>query len=253
MRYFIKLAYLGTPYFGWQRQPDQISVQQTLEEALSTLLRETVKITGAGRTDTGVHASQMWAHFDSDSAFAKAELDQLTYKLNSFLDNTIAIDKIVPVKAEAHARFDALQRSYVYKICTTKDPFEIGSAYFIKTTLDVEAMNKAAEILKSYEDFECFSKVKTDVKTYLCNVTEAYFTRENNTLHFHITADRFLRNMVRAIVGTLLEIGLHKQNVEWIHEVIKSKNRGAAGTSVPAHGLYLNQVTYPSNIFLTNE
>ena len=254
MRYFIALSYLGTPYFGWQRQPEQISVQQTLEEALTTIMRTPIAITGAGRTDTGVHASQMWAHFDMvDDAFAKADLTKLSYKLNSYLDQSIAIHKIVPVLPTAHARFDATKRSYTYKITTSKNPFEAKSAHTVKTPLDIDAMNTAAAILKSYTDFECFSKVKTDVKTYLCVITKAVWILENDMLFFHITADRFLRNMVRAIVGTLLEIGHEKHPPEWIHEVIQSKDRSVAGTSVPAHGLYLTAVAYPDSIFLNHE
>ena len=254
LRYFIKLAYLGTPYYGWQRQPQHTSVQQVLEEALSMLLRQSIAITGAGRTDTGVHATQMWAHFDvDDKAFAKADLDQLTYKLNSFLDKSIAIHDIVPVVKEAHARFDASRRSYVYKMTTVKDPFTTDKVYYLKTELDIDAMNEAASLLKTHTDFESFAKAKTDVKTYLCTITKAHWTQQGTELYFEISADRFLRNMVRAIVGTLLEIGLQKQSPQWINEVIQHKDRQAAGTSVPAHGLYLTEVTYPTSIFLTNE
>ena len=253
MRYFITLSYLGTPYYGWQRQPKHISVQQTMEEALSIVLRKPISITGAGRTDTGVHATQMWAHFDWENAFAKAELTTLTHKLNNYLDYSIAIQQIVPVTETAHARFDALQRSYIYKISTRKNPFTTEQVYHFKPDLNIQAMNDAATILLSYTDFECFSKVKTDVKTYICTVYEARWEVSGDQLHFHITADRFLRNMVRAIVGTLIAIGLEKHPPAWIHEVIQSKNRSNAGTSVPAQGLYLTEVGYPSNIFIENE
>ncbi len=253
MRYFIQLAYLGTPFFGWQRQPDQISVQEVLEEALSTILRTPTTITGAGRTDTGVHATDMWAHFDMVDTYTKLNSEKLTYKLNSYLDQNIAIKTIVPVSNEAHARFDALSRSYIYKICAVKDPFRTNKAYYLKTPLAINAMNEACEILKSYEDFECFSKVKTNVKTYLCRISEAYWFQENEMLYFSISANRFLRNMVRAIVGTLIDVGLQKKEPNWLHELIQSKSRSIAGTSVPAHGLYLTEVKYPKNLFLENE
>lgn len=253
MRYFIELSYLGTPYFGWQRQPDHISVQETLEKALSTILRQPISITGAGRTDTGVHASQMWAHFDIENAFAKAELIDLAHKLNSFLDYSIAIQRVVPVTQNAHARFDAIKRSYIYKISALKNPFLSETTFQFKPNLNIQAMNEAAAILKSYTDFECFSKVKTDVKTYLCTIFEARWKVSEDQLHFHITADRFLRNMVRAIVGTLIEIGLEKRPPSWMHKVIQSKKRSTAGTSVPARGLYLTAVEYPSNIFTVHE
>jgi len=253
LRYFIALSYLGTPYYGWQRQPEHISVQETVEKALSTIMRIPIAITGAGRTDTGVHALQMWAHFDIENAFAKAELEKLVHQLNSYFDHSIAIQEIVPVIDTAHARFDATQRSYIYKISTVKNPFIYGSTYHFKPKLNIQAMNEAAVILKSHTDFKCFSKVKTEVKTYLCTIQEARWEVSGDQLHFHITADRFLRNMVRAIVGTLLEIGLEKRPPSWIHGVIQSKKRSNAGTSVPAQGLYLTKVLYPHNIFTINE
>ena len=251
MRYFIQLSYNGTPYHGWQRQPNASTVQQTIEEALSILLRKPTTIMGAGRTDTGVHASMMYAHVDfEESAFAKAELENLTYKLNNFLPASIAIQKIHPVTPEAHARFDAISRSYIYKLTSLKDPFTENAAYYYRPELDIDRMNTAASILLDYKDFECFSKAHTDVRTYLCSITEARWKIVNNQWLFTITADRFLRNMVRAIVGTLIEIGGGKQSPEWMHEVIQSKKRAVAGASAPAHGLYLNHIEYPQNIFL---
>ncbi len=251
MRYFIQLSYNGTPYHGWQRQPNASTVQQTIEEALSILLRKPTTIMGAGRTDTGVHASMMYAHVDfEESAFAKAELENLTYKLNNFLPASIAIQKIHPVTPEAHARFDAISRSYIYKLTSLKDPFRQNAAYYYRPELDIDRMNTAASILLDYKDFECFSKAHTDVRTYLCSITEARWKIVNNKWLFTITADRFLRNMVRAIVGTLIEIGGDKQSPEWMHEVIQSKKRAVAGASAPAHGLYLNHIEYPQNIFL---
>ncbi len=250
MRYFIQLSYNGFPYHGWQRQPNAITVQQTLEEALSTLLRKPITIVGAGRTDTGVHASMMYAHMDIENAFAKADLDELTYKLNSFLPPSIAITKIIPVTEEAHTRFDATSRSYLYRISPIKNPFTKEAAYYYKLPLDIQKMNAASKILLDYKDFECFSRSNTDVRTYLCTIIEASWKIVDTEYQFTITADRFLRNMVRAIVGTLLEIGQNKKPVSWMHEVIRGKNRSLAGASAPAHGLYLTTITYPKNIFI---
>ena len=245
MRYFLKLSYFGKAYHGWQNQPDSISVQEVLEQNLSKVFPFSVAIVGAGRTDAGVHARQMFAHFD-----ASEELDcqELTYKLNSMLPKDIAISEVFPVRKDAHARFDAVARSYEYHLLQYKDVFDYDQAWYFRYELDLEKMNKAAEILKEYSDFQCFSKSRTDVHTYNCRIDEAKWVEKDGKLIFHITADRFLRNMVRAIVGTLLEIGQSKQPVEYMHEVIKSKDRGKAGTSVPAHGLYLTRIEYPETI-----
>lgn len=219
---------------------------------MSTILRQDLKIMGAGRTDTGVHASQMYAHVDfdfDDAPSTTEELEKLTHKLNRLLPPSIAIFSIFKVGNEAHTRFDATARSYLYRIALDKNPFTTDAAFHCKYTLDIDKMNSAAQILMEYSDFECFSKSKTDVNTYLCNITQATWIQVENELHFHITADRFLRNMVRAIVGTLIEIGQEKQPPQWMHEVIASKARGTAGTSVPAHGLYLTEVKYPKTIF----
>tara|TARA_R110001632_G_scaffold145740_2_gene262643 strand:- start:426 stop:1226 length:801 start_codon:yes stop_codon:yes gene_type:complete len=256
LRYFIELSYFGKPYNGWQKQPNAPTVQQTIEEALSTILREPLTIMGAGRTDTGVHASQMFAHVDiPEAAFAKLPDDPadskcslLTKKLNSYLPPAIAIKHIFQVAPEAHTRFDAIQRSYRYRIAKSKDPFTTDLAFQCRYDLDVKAMNDAAAILLTYTDFECFSKSNTAVNTYLCTISEARWIAVEDELHFIISADRFLRNMVRAIVGTLIEIGQAKHEPSWMHEVIKSKNRNIAGTSVPAHGLYLTRVSYPESI-----
>ena len=245
MRYFLKLSYFGKAYHGWQNQPDSISVQEVLEQNLSKVLPFSVAIVGAGRTDAGVHARQMFAHFD-----ASEELDgeDLAYKLNSMLPKDIAISEVFPVRKDAHARFDAVARSYEYHLLQYKDVFDYDQAWYFRYELDLEKMNKAAEILKEYSDFQCFSKSRTDVHTYNCRVDEAKWVEKDGKLIFYITADRFLRNMVRAVVGTLLEIGQGKQPVEYMHEVIKSKDRGKAGTSVPAHGLYLTRIEYPETI-----
>lgn len=246
MRYFLELAYQGAAYHGWQRQPNAISVQEKVEASLATLIRKPIEVVGAGRTDTGVHAKQLFAHFDTET-----ELDQeFVFKMNSLLPKDIAVRSIRKVQAEAHARFDALSRSYEYHIVLEKDPFSLGSAYFVKRELEVEKMNRAAKILMEYSNFQCFSRSRTDVKTYNCKIAHAYWEEKENGLIFHIRADRFLRNMVRAIVGTLLEIGLGKMEVDDLRGVIESRSRSEAGASVPAHGLYLTQVEYPQEIFL---
>ena len=250
MRYFLQLSYNGSPYCGWQRQPHHASVQQTLEEALSTILRTKIAITGAGRTDTGVHAKIMYAHFDLDNINDTQYklIKQLPYKLNSILPKSIAIHQLFEVNANAHARFDAINRAYKYYIHQHKNPFIHKYSYHLKTPLNVEAMNTAAQLLIGKHDFQCFSKVKTDVHTYFCDIDFAKWDTTAEGLVFHIKADRFLRNMVRAIVGTLLLIGQEKKEPQWILEVMASKNRNVAGTSVPAHALFLTEVSYPETI-----
>ncbi|MDH7444718.1 tRNA pseudouridine(38-40) synthase TruA [Aquimarina sp. 2201CG14-23] len=248
MRYFLELSYNGTPYHGWQRQPNAITVQEVLEKSLSILLRVKTDVVGAGRTDTGVHAKQIMAHFDSEEVL---DVVQFKYKLNSILPSEIAIQKIDKVQEDAHARFDAISRSYEYIITLSKNPFKIHNAYFVKKELDVDLMNEAAKILLNYTSFKCFSKSKTDVKTYNCNITEAIWEMNGDVLVFRISANRFLRNMVRAIVGTLLEIGEHKLNLNDLIDIIHSEDRSKAGYSVPAHGLYLTEVQYPKTIYLT--
>jgi len=247
LRYFIELSYNGKAYHGWQNQPNAITVQQVLEEALSVLLNTKIEVVGAGRTDSGVHASQMYAHVDVD---VELDISTLSYKLNSFLPNDIAIHDIYKVKDEAHARFDATSRTYHYKISTKKNVFNNDFAYQLQLSLDFEKMNEACKILLQYKDFQCFSKSNTDVKTYNCNIMEAKWVKEHNELIFIITADRFLRNMVRAIVGTMINIGLGKIEVKDLISIIESKNRSEAGYSVPAHGLYLIQIVYPESIKL---
>ncbi|WP_040254200.1 tRNA pseudouridine(38-40) synthase TruA [Psychroserpens mesophilus] len=244
MRYFIELSYNGKSYHGWQIQPNAITVQEVLEHALSTVLQSKISVMGAGRTDTGVHASQMFAHFDFDEFID----DNLVFKLNSFLPDDIAIHSVFQVNDESHARFDALSRTYIYKISQNKNVFNSNLAYALYHPLDIEAMNRACEILLTYKDFQCFSKVHTDVKTYYCKIMFAQWAYKENELVFTIQADRFLRNMVRAIVGTMINIGSGKMKVEDLHDVIKSKNRSEAGFSVPAHGLYLIKIEYPNTI-----
>ncbi|AXT19290.1 tRNA pseudouridine(38-40) synthase TruA [Flavobacteriaceae bacterium AU392] len=245
MRYFIELSYNGKAYHGWQNQPNAITVQEILENALSLLFKEKIEVIGAGRTDAGVHALQMFAHFDTDNKF---EIETLKFKLNSFLPKDIAIHDITLVKTDAHTRFDALSREYIYRVSLKKDVFAYEGAYYLKHFLDIEKMNAAAKLLFEYEDFKCFSRSNTDVKTYNCTIMKALWERVGDELVFTIKANRFLRNMVRAIVGTMINIGTGKMEVEELHTVIKSKNRSKAGASVPGYALYLSKIEYPNNL-----
>jgi len=251
MRAFIYLAYDGTNYHGWQIQPNGMTVQQRLQEALTTLLRKDTEIVGAGRTDTGVHARLMVAHFDTESAI---DLDALAHRLNRMLPYDIAIHRIVPVASDAHARFSATARTYEYHITTQKDPFARLRALHFPQPLDVEAMNAAAEILLTHEDFTSFSKLHTDVATNICHVSHARWQSdaEGKRLVFTITANRFLRNMVRATVGTLLEVGTHRISIDQFRSILNQKDRCAAGQSMPAHALYLTGIQYPETIFQTD-
>ena len=241
MRYFIEFSYNGTHFFGYQIQPKQISVQEVLEKALSTLLREDIKTTGAGRTDTGVHARKIFAHFDTDQPISA----DLVKRLNAFLPPSIAIKRIFQVEEEMHARFSAVYRTYEYHISLEKDPFaEAFSWQMWRQKLDVEKMNEACKILFEYEDFTSFSKLHTDVKTNNCKIYHAQWKQKGSSLVFTISANRFLRNMVRAIVGTLVEVGLGKIKPTDLHDIIQAKYRNKAGASAPAHGLYLVDVGY---------
>ena len=250
MRYFIELSYNGKAYHGWQIQPNAISVQEVLEKGLSTLLKEPIATMGAGRTDAGVHATQLFAHFDTEALF---DIKTLIYKLNSFLPEDIAIKSIFKVKANSHARFHATSRQYLYRIALEKNPFNKEQAFLLKPKLNIDKLKAATKILLDYKDFQCFSKSNTDVKTNHCNIMKAEWSLVENELHFIIKADRFLRNMVRAIVGTLINIGIGKIEVETLHDIIKSKNRSEAGFSVPAHALYLTKIEYPDSIKLKIE
>ncbi|MGX1929651.1 tRNA pseudouridine(38-40) synthase TruA [Flagellimonas sp. 2504JD4-2] len=246
MRYFIQFSYFGKAYHGWQNQPNAITVQEVLEKALSTLLRENVEVVGAGRTDAGVHAKEMFAHFDSGPL---ENAEDLVYRLNAFLPEDIAVRKINTVLPESHARFDAVERTYEYWVIQEKNPFYVDSAHLVKHPLDIDAMNQSAQYLLDHEDFECFSKSNTDVKTFICDVRKAIWEVKEDKLVFTISADRFLRNMVRAVVGTLLDVGLGKMKPEEINAILESKDRQKAGVSVPAKGLYLTKVSYPKKIF----
>jgi len=245
-RYFIHLSYNGSNYCGWQIQPNGISVQQVLEDALSVILRSTTPIVGAGRTDAKVHARSMTAHFDSD--IENLDTENLKDRLNGYLPNDITIKKIERVRSDAHARFDAISRLYRYYVITQKDPFKVDTHFRMRGDLNIDKMNACSDILFEYEDFTSFSKLHTDVKTNNCKIMYARWEKQDNEYIFTIKADRFLRNMVRAIVGTLLEVGKGKLNENEFRKIIEAKNRCSAGISVPGHALFLEGVEYPDNI-----
>lgn len=245
MRYFIRLAYKGTNYCGWQVQPNANTVQAELEKALTLLLGKTIEVVGCGRTDTGVHASDYYAHFDYNQQIDTAHL---LYRLNKFLPNDIGIKDIFRVNEEAHARFSATAREYKYYISKIKDPFTQGQSWFYYGKLDVDLMNEAAGFLLTINDFKAFSRGNTDVKTTLCNVTYARWEELENKLVFTIVANRFLRNMVRAVVGTLAEVGRGKISIEEFKQIANSLDRKEAGESAPAEGLFLNRIEYPKEV-----
>ena len=246
-RYFIELAYNGTRFHGWQVQPNAKSVQGLLEHALGTICREKISVTGAGRTDTGVHASYFVAHFESE----KENLDHpdFTYKLNSFIGTDLVIYRITLVSQDTHARFSAISRTYHYYLTQRKDPFAQETSWYFKRALDVNKMNFACAVLFDYSDFTSFSRLHTDVKTNNCKVFYARWSQKGHQLVFTIKADRFLRNMVRAIVGTMIEIGQGKLSIDEFKKIIEAKDRGAAGASAPAEGLFLANIVYPEELF----
>lgn len=242
MRYFLKLSYNGAPFHGWQVQPNAVSVQSTIEEALSTVLRENISIVGAGRTDTGVNAHQMYAHFDYDKEIP--DFCKLINSLNRLVGKDIAIYDIIKVADDAHARFDATARTYKYFVTHEKSPFLYPLSWHCPQSLDYEKMNEACEVLKRHIDFTSFSKLHTDVKTNICRIDYAHWQQEGEMMVFTITADRFLRNMVRAVVGTLVEVGRGKISVEEFEQIILKKDRCSAGTSMPPQALFLWKVDY---------
>lgn len=247
-RYFIELAYNGTNYHGWQTQPNAITVQELLDKALSTILRIPIETVGAGRTDTGVHAKQLFAHLDiteDNPDRVQDEVITITRGLNALLPYDISVKRIIPVHGDAHARFDATERSYEYHIHFEKDPFLQNLSWQVRDIPDVNLMNQAAQIMIEYTDFSSFSKSNTQVFTNNCKITKAEWIMDEGKLTFHISADRFLRNMVRAIVGTLMAVGKGDIQPDEVRNIIESKNRSNAGTSVPACGLYLTEVKYP--------
>ncbi|MCJ8211921.1 tRNA pseudouridine(38-40) synthase TruA [Mucilaginibacter sp. RS28] len=244
-RYFIELAYDGTNYHGWQIQPNAITVQEMLDKALSTLLRQPIETVGCGRTDTGVHAKEFFAHVDLDDGPWTMDYGRAITGLNALLPFDIGVKRIIPVDAEAHARFDATLRSYEYHIHFGKDPFKHNYSWLLRDKPDIRLMNEAAAIIKEYTDFSCFSKSNTQTFTNNCKISRAEWEERDGGIVFDISADRFLRNMVRAIVGTLLMVGRKDIEPEAVRQIIESKNRSNAGTSVPACGLYLTEVKYP--------
>jgi tRNA pseudouridine38-40 synthase len=244
-RYFLQFAYDGTAYHGWQIQENAHSVQAEINRALSVSCRQSIEAVGAGRTDTGVHALEMVAHFDSAEPIAN--LNKLQHQLNGLLPKDIVVNSVIEVDPAAHARFDAVSRSYEYRIVQQPNPFLLKQAYFFPKPLDFSLMNEAAKRLKEVQDFTSFSKLHSDTKTNDCTVTEAVWKQDGAEATFYINANRFLRNMVRAIVGTLLEVGLKKMTLDDFDKVVEAKERSKAGFSVPAHGLYLTQVSYPDN------
>ncbi|MDE6271717.1 MAG: tRNA pseudouridine(38-40) synthase TruA [Muribaculaceae bacterium] len=256
MRYFLELAYDGSSFHGWQRQPNADSVQQRIEGALAKVFQCEVPIVGAGRTDTGVHARQMYAHFDSPRIIEKPK--SLLKGLNLMVGPAIALRRLLPVDREAHARFDATERSYKYFVIFEKSPFLAASSWYSPTDLDRERMNEAASLLTEVEDFTSFAKLHTDVKTNICDVRNAEWEEYDNPfgvpgIVFTVTADRFLRNMVRAVVGTLVDVGRRKLTVRDFKDIIEARDRCSAGTSMPPQGLFLWDVKYPSNIFLRHD
>ena len=246
MRYFAEVSYHGQNYSGWQIQPNANTVQAEIQNALSTLLTQPLEIVGSGRTDAGVHARQQYFHVDLPDIDSPMDF---CYKLNAILPEDIAIIQILPVQSESHARFDAVSRSYEYHINTQKNPFIREVSYFYSQPLDLALMNEACTYILKYDDFQSFSKVKTQVNNFNCQIMEASWNVHNERLVFYVSANRFLRGMVRAIVGTLIEIGSGKFEPDRIHQIVQGKDRRLAGAAAPAHGLTLTRVEYPSSIF----
>jgi len=245
-RFFIEIKYDGTNYHGWQIQDNASSVQEEINKAFSTILQKKIEVVGAGRTDTGVHAKQLFAHFEIENDF---DIEKTSFKINKFLPDDISCTSITKVNDEAHARFSATARTYEYWITPNKNPFLQNKAYYLPYSINLDLMNEATTVLLIHTDFSCFSRSKTDTFTNDCDITFANWEQKNDCIVFTITANRFLRNMVRAIVGTLLEIGQRKIEVAELKKIIASKSRAKAGTSAPAHGLYLTEVNYPKEVF----
>lgn len=245
MRYFLAFSYKGTHYHGWQRQPNAQSVQEVLESCLLQVLNQEITVNGSSRTDTGVHAKLQFAHFDAE----EFNLENLVYRMNSWLPKDIAISNVYKVSDECHSRFDAISREYCYRINRSKDVFNYETSLYFNKELDFNKMNTAAKLLLHHDDFQCFSKVKTEVNNYLCQITKAEWIKNEGIWEFHIEANRFLRGMVRAIVGTLLKVGMGKMDLIDFQKVLDSKDRGKAGANVKPHGLTLEKVNYPSAYF----
>jgi tRNA pseudouridine38-40 synthase len=249
-RYFLRLAYNGKSFHGWQLQPNSHTVQLELQNAISLINGSQIQLTGAGRTDTGVHARNFYAHYDSEVILNSSELASLVSKLNSFLPSSIMVMDAFRVKPDIHARYSALSRTYRYYISRQKDPFSVDFSWNYTAALDIDAMNEAAKSIFDYRDFTCFSKSRTQTITNDCFIYESYFVLEGNLLIYHIKANRFLRNMVRAIVGTLIEVGKGKTDINRFRQIIENGTRSDAGMSVPACGLFLEDIEYPADIRL---
>jgi len=247
MRFLFEITYKGTDYHGWQSQHNATGIQQVIEEAMTKLLREKISIVGSGRTDTGVHCAQQFFHADIE---AKVEFDHLFMRMNSFLPKDIAVRSIRAIKPDASARYDAYERTYQYHITRSKDPLREGLSFYFFKPLDLGVLQRGADVLVGKHDFECFSKVKTDVNHFICDIKQAEWNQKGDLLVFTITANRFLRGMVRAVVGTLLDAGTGKTTLDDIREVLKSKDRKKAGMNVPPEGLFLTSVKYPKAIFI---
>jgi tRNA pseudouridine38-40 synthase len=252
-RYFVRLAFVGTNYHGWQAQDNAITVQQQITEAIGVIESHDIQFTGCGRTDAGVHARDFYAHFDYPKWLTTEQRLKLKYRMNSYLPDDIGIIDILSVAPDSHARFSAVSRTYKYIVNRTKDPFCNGFSYFVSGPLDVELMNRGAELLLKCSDFSSFAKNHTQVKTNICDLHCARWEGDEKYLTFTVTANRFLRNMVRAMVGTLLDLGKGAIDIKMLQEIIEKKSRSSAGYSVPACGLFLIDVKYPSVIFLQSE
>lgn len=255
MRYFLEFSYDGSSFHGWQRQPNAMSVQERIEDALSIMFQREIEVVGAGRTDAGVNARQMYAHFDIEEGITSTE--SFLKGLNRMVGKEIAVSRVSGVKDDAHARFDAIERTYKYFVIFEKSPFLRHSTWFSPSYLDIDAMNEAAALLISTSDFTSFAKLHSDVKTNICDVRKAVWQNFENVYDVHgivftISADRFLRNMVRAVVGSLVDVGRRKLDLGGFKEIIEAKDRSAAGTSMPPQALFLWEVKYPSDIFLSN-
>ena len=249
-RYFLRLSYLGTNYHGWQIQPGSVSVQELLQDALSLILRATIGVTGAGRTDTGVHAAMFYAHFDSLQCPESIRDMQLVFKVNRILPTDIAVHEILPVVPDAHARFSATSRTYQYQICTKKDPYKAGISWLYEKKLNLDAMQEACKRLFLHTDFASFARSNTQVKTTICHIEHASWTQNGHMIAFEVNANRFLRNMVRAMVGTMIDVGLGKHSTDGFEQIILARDRRKAGKSAPACGLHLTQMEYPKEIFI---
>lgn len=247
MRYFVDLSYRGTAFHGWQLQPNAHTVQAEVQDALSTILQKPMEVTGSGRTDAGVHAVQQVAHFDAELSM---KTDQLIYRLNGLLPPEVSINAIQSVKPDAHARFDAGSRAYQYLIHQKKNPFKEGLSYYFPKALSAERIREALPIINSWKNFQAFSKVHTDVNHFDCEIFDLWWEETNDGYQFSVSANRFLRGMVRAMVGTLLEIGLGRMTYNELKAVLESGNRSLAGRAVPPHGLYLAAVKYPSSVYI---